>query len=215
MATSNNKHTTLAQLEMLATRTKTELDKLAQEIEDIEDGGLGVYSLKKQETAESGYLATYQLTKNDSPIGDKINIPKDFLVKSAEIKTVSDENQPYTGAQVGDKYIDFVINAKESEETESHVYLAVNELVKTHTSGNGIDISEQNVVSIKIDTTSANGLSVDGDGLKLALAVANSDGGSGGSAGAMSAADKTKLDGIETAEDSEVEEMLSEVFDED
>lgn len=208
----SNKHTTLDQLEKLAVRTKSELDALDQKIDDVD---VAEYSITKQETAESGYLATYQLTKDGTPTGEKINIPKDFLVKSATIQTASEENQPYSGAQSGDKYIDFVINTKEGAGEESHVYLSVNDLVDTYTGGSGIDISTLNVVSIKIDTANANGLSVDSDGLKLALATANSDGGTGGSAGAMSAADKTKLDGIETATDEEVENMLDEVFGED
>lgn len=206
----SDKHTTLAQLEKLATRTKAELDLLEQQIGDVE---VPEYSITKQETAESGYLATYQLTKDGSPVGQKINIPKDFLVKSATIETASVADQPYTGAASGDKYIDFVINAKESEGEASHVYLPVNELVDTYTNGDGIEISGSNVVSVKIDSANANGLGKGANGLKLDLAVANNAEGSGGSAGAMSAADKTKLDGIETATDLEVEAMLARVFD--
>lgn len=212
MSTTSNKHTTLTQLGMLATRTKAELDLLQTAMDDIE---VSEYSIVKQQTAESGYLATYQLTKDEEPVGEKINIPKDFLVKSASIKTVATADQPYTGAKVNDKYIDFVINVKDGAEEEDHVYLPVNELVDTYTSGNGIDISTLNVVSIKIDASNANGLSTGADGLKLALATAHSDGETGGTAGAMSADDKTKLDGIETATDEEVEEMLDGIFGED
>ena len=49
-----SKHTTIDQLKMLAQRTKTELAAL--------DGKIADYGLTKQETAEDGYLATYQLT---------------------------------------------------------------------------------------------------------------------------------------------------------
>lgn len=190
-----SKHTTLDQLKMLAQRTKAEIDKIE----------VAEYSLTKQATAEDGYFATYQLTKDSIPVGEKINIPKDFLVKSAEIKEVETEDQPYSGAQVGDKYIDFVINSLQGDANESHVYLAVNELVDTYTNGNGIDISSANVVSVKIDAANANGLGVGANGMKLDLATTST-------AGAMSAADKTKLDGIETATDPEVESMLDEVF---
>lgn len=190
-----SKHTTLDQLKMLALRTKAEIDKIE----------VAEYSLTKQATAEDGYLATYQLTKDSVPVGEKINIPKDFLVKSADIKEVETADQPYSGAQVGDKYIDFVINSLQGDANESHVYLAVNELVDTYTNGNGIDISSSNKVSVKIDTANANGLGVGANGVKLDLATTTT-------AGAMSAADKTKLDGIETATDPEVESMLDEVF---
>ena len=126
-------------------------------------------------------------------------------MKSADIKEVDTADQPYSGAQVGDKYIDFVINSLQGDANESHVYLAVNELVDTYTNGNGIEISAANVVSVKIDAANANGLGVGVDGVKLDLATATT-------AGAMSATDKAKLDGIETATDPEVESMLDEVF---
>lgn len=115
-----SKHTTLEQLKKLAQRTKTELTVLEGKIVD--------YGLTKQETAEDGYLATYQLTKDGTPIGDKINIPKDLLVKSASVKEVTEADQPYEGAAVGDKYIDLVINSVEGDANESHVYLAVKDL---------------------------------------------------------------------------------------
>lgn len=44
-----------------------------------------------------------------------INIPKDLLVKSASVKEVTEADQPYEGAAVGDKYIDFVINSVEGD----------------------------------------------------------------------------------------------------
>lgn len=115
-----SKHTTLEQLKKLAQRTKTELTVLEEKIVD--------YGLTKQETAEDGYLATYQLTKDGIPTGDKINIPKDLLVKSASVKEVTEADQPYEGAAVGDKYIDLVINSVEGDANESHVYLAVKDL---------------------------------------------------------------------------------------
>ncbi len=101
------------------------------------------YSITKQGTAESGYLATYQLTKGGSPVGEKINIPKDFLVNSADILEVEEADQPYDGAEVGDLYIDFVVNSKNADDTATHIYLPVNELVDVYTGGNGIEVSPQ------------------------------------------------------------------------
>ena len=61
---------------------------------DIPDGV--EYSIVKEATAETGYFATYQLygaTAGGTPTpitgSAKINIPKDFLVKSGEVKTVT------------------------------------------------------------------------------------------------------------------------------
>ena len=146
------------------------------------------YTITKQGTAEEGYLATYQLFKGNTAVGDKINVPKDFLVKGAEIKTVSTADDPYSGAQVGDKYIDFTINVKSGTTTAEHLYLPVNELVDAYVGDNqGIVLGANNTFSLKIKTGSP--LSVSADGLDLAEATTTTK-------GAMSAADKTKLDSV-------------------
>ena len=175
----------LGNLKELATKIKTEYATKA-ELQAIQ---IPEYSIVKQGTAESGYLSTYYLTKGGEQVGEKINIPKDFLVNSADILEVEEENQPYDGAQVGDLYIDFVINSKGADDTATHIYLPVNELVDAYTGGNGIEVSTANVISAKIDSVNANGLGVTAAGFKLDLATTST-------AGAMSAADKAKLDGI-------------------
>ena len=171
---ANQKPTNLTQLRALAERVKAKTP---------------AYSVVKLDTAETGFLASYSLTKDGVQVGAKINIPRDFLVKSAAIHTVETVDTPYEGAAVGDKYIDFVINSKEGAQSESHVYLPVNELVDTYTSGNGIDISAANAVSVKLDTANANGLAVDASGLKLGIATDSAP-------GAMSAADHAHLSGM-------------------
>lgn len=185
MAYDSNKLVKLGHLKELATKIKTEYATKA-ELQAIQ---IPEYSLVKQGTAESGYLSTYYLTKGGEQVGEKINIPKDFLVNSADILEVEEENQPYDGAQVGDLYIDFVINSKGADDTATHIYLPVNELVDAYTGGNGIEVSAANVISAKIDSANANGLGVTAAGFKLDLATVST-------AGAMSAADKAKLDGI-------------------
>lgn len=180
-----NKLTKLGHLKSLANKIKSDYATKA-ELAAIK---VPEYSVAKQATAEAGFLSTYYLTKNGAQVGEKINIPKDFLVNSADIKTVETADTPYEGAQVGDLYIDFVINSKSADDTASHVYLPVNELVDAYTGGNGIEVSAQNLISAKIDTANANGLGVTAAGFKLDVATAST-------AGAMSAADKAKLDGI-------------------
>lgn len=188
----------------------------------------GKVNLIEAATATSGYLKTYIIAAGVDTEGavvesgegknliGKINIPKDFLVKSATVETVETADAPYSGAQVGDKYIDFVINSKDNDATASHVYLPVNDLVDVYTGGNGVNISNSNVVSldldanggleltgstdgqkqlaIKLDSTNANGLALTSAGLKLALATQSA-------AGAMSAADKVKIDKALTSDD--------------
>lgn len=154
------------------------------------------YVITKQASADEGYAATYQLFKDSTAVGDKINIPKDFLVKGASIKTVTVADQPYEGAKVGDKYIDFEINVKSGSATTEHLYLPVQELVDAYVGDNqGIVLGANNTFSLKIKAGSA--LSVSNDGLDIAEASQSAK-------GTMSAADKTKLDGI-SAEAKKVE----------
>lgn len=157
-------------------------------------GEAAVYSIKKLDAAADGYLSSYQLLKNGAPSGDTINIPKDYLVKSGEVKTCQIIDTPVIGYEIGDKYIDFVVNTSDGTGNEKHIYLLVSDLVDTYTGGNGISVGSGNEISIKIGT--ANGLSVNGGGLNLAAATTTA-------AGAMSAADKTKLDKCVAASDFE------------
>lgn len=97
----------------------------------------------KQQTAETGYAATYQVQIDGVQSGVAINIPKDFLIKSGTVNTVG-----ATGAQTasalgagysnGDKYLDFVINTKDNDGTDEHIYINVKDLVEdtTYTADN-------------------------------------------------------------------------------
>lgn len=149
------------------------------------------YSMVKLAQARDGYLASYQMTKDGTNIGEVINIPKDYLVKSAEVKTSTGTGDP-SGFPAGTKYIDFTVNTYDTETgtgTESHIYLDVQSLVDVYTGGNGISISDANVISAKVVTS--NGLSLTANGITMAAAAASN-------AGAMSAAHYTKLEGIES-----------------
>ena len=141
------------------------------------------YSIVKLGTATEGYIATYQLQKDGVQVGANIDIPKDYLVKSADIKVSTGDGDP-SGFPAGTKYIDFVINTKVGVGEESHIYLSVQELVDTYTAGNGITISGTNEISVKV--VAANGLSVGTDGVAMALASATAN-------GAMSKEQFTKL----------------------
>ena len=128
------------------------------------------YSIVKEATPETGYFATYQLYGqvgggSASPIvgSAKINIPKDFLVKSAEVKTVTAADKAPGGIFYdntdfleGDKYIDFVVNVKEGTATDEHIYLNVKDLVDVYTAGDGIIVDSNNV--IKVNLAAAGGL---------------------------------------------------------
>lgn len=158
----------------------------AGHVTSAEEIAMAEYSIAKLDTATDGYLASYQLQKDGAPVGATINIPKDYLVKSASIKTAI-TNDP-SGFAEGTKYIDFVINTKVGTGNEDHIYLNVEDLIDVYTAGNGIEVSEANAISAKV--VSENGLSLDATGIKLSLA-------SGTAAGAMSSAHYTKLEGID------------------
>ena len=148
------------------------------------------YSIVKDTTAQNGFIATYHLTKDGANVGTAINIPKDYLVKSAEVKVATGSDA--SGFPAGTTYIDFVVNTYDTTSgsgTESHIYLNVETLVKTHTAGNGISISDTNVISAKV--VAANGLSVDADGIKMAVASTTAN-------GAMTSDMVKKLNGLES-----------------
>lgn len=104
------------------------------------------YTIAKKSTAESGYSASYYLTKDGTKVGEYINIPKDMVVESGEVKTVTTADTPVTGYKVGDKYIDLVIANK----SNSHLYILVSDLVDVYTAGNGITISGN---AVSVDTS--------------------------------------------------------------
>lgn len=89
------------------------------------------YVIKKLDSATEGFSASYQLQKTVSSIptfvGDIINIPKDLVVQSGSVQTVTDTDDPYSGAQIGDTYIDLVLN----DTSASHIYIPAKGLVDT------------------------------------------------------------------------------------
>lgn len=148
------------------------------------------YTIVKLANATTGYLASYQLQKDGAGVGEVINIPKDYLVKSAVVKTSTGTGDP-SGFPAGTKYIDFTINTYDTTTgsgTESHIYLNVQDLVDVYTPGNGISISDANVISAKV--VAANGLSVGANGIAMATASTSAN-------GAMTSDMVTKLNGID------------------
>ena len=139
--------------------------------------------------ASGDVLKSYTFAQGGTTIGT-INIPKDLVVTGGSIVTgtwsgstfTEDAEQP--GAGTG-KALKLTI-ANQS----NPVYINVKDLVDVYTAGSGIEISAANVVSAKV--AAGNGLSVDAEGIKMALSSSTA-------AGAMSAADKAKLDGITDA----------------
>lgn len=109
----------------------------------------GEVNVVKQSSAEAGYLATYYITQDGSQVGSKINIPKDYLVKSAEIKTVTTANSPEQGYAVGDKYLEFIINTKDDSATDAPLRVNVKDLIDTYTADESTITLSNNQFKIK------------------------------------------------------------------
>ena len=115
-------------------------------------------TLTKEAIATDGYFATYKLYNGATAVGDAINIPKDYLVKSASMKTCTVPGVPETtpALKIGEPYFDFVVNTVDSTCTDSHLYINVASLVDIYTEGDGINIAD-NVISVDTTDTAIQG----------------------------------------------------------
>lgn len=110
----------------------------------------GEVTVEKQSVAENGFLSTYVIKQDGSQVGVKINVPKDFLLKSATMGTVSVENTPVEGYNIGDKFLDFVVNTAEDDEVEQHIYVNVKDLIDTYIADEtSLTLDDNNQFSIK------------------------------------------------------------------
>lgn len=117
-------------------------------------------------------LKTYTIKQNGTALGT-INIPKDLVVQSGSVvigETSGNNVVDNSGATpvtipngvAGHKYLKLVIANQTTP-----IYIDTNDFVDIYTEGNGIDISNSNAISIQIDNSSENFLSVGSGGLKL------------------------------------------------
>ena len=118
-------------------------------------------TVEQQATAETGYISTYVVKQNGAQVGAKINIPKDYLVKSADVDTVTAADKAAGGKfendpdfAVGDKYIDFTVNTVDGSGNESHLYINVNELMAALS-------VEENADEVQLAISATNELSAD------------------------------------------------------
>lgn len=115
---------------------------------------------------DAGVLKAYQFSQNSSVIGT-VNIPKDFLVKSGEVREIA-AAEATQDLPTGTKVLDFVVNTVGGDETASHILIPVTDLVDVYTGGNGINVSNSNVISAVVDSANDNEfLSVSSNGLKV------------------------------------------------
>ena len=108
-------------------------------------------------------LKKYTLTQNGETIGD-IDIPKDLVVTSGSVVKGTWSGNVFIEVESGKGTALKLVIANQTEP----VYINTLDLVKDHVGGNGISISDTNVISIKIaDGNEGNFLKLDAGGLKL------------------------------------------------
>lgn len=110
------------------------------------------YIVIKKTDAVAGNFATYQLQKDGADVGEAINIPLDYLVKSVEVKTAPAGGDD-SGFAEGTQYVDFTINVKSGTGTAEHLYLKTTDICKPYTTGSVandpvvIAISDENKIT--------------------------------------------------------------------
>lgn len=146
----------------------TDVEGALQELaKAIAVGGTGsVVTLEQAQTPDEGYLKTYIIKQGGNAVGGgiegKINIPKDFLVKSGQVKTATANDESsllYPGVKAGEKYLDFVVNVKEGTATDEHIYIPVKDLTDIYTGitwnngnyGTSASVNGSNQISVELN----------------------------------------------------------------
>lgn len=141
----------------------------------VEISELPSYTIEELGTAETGYLKSYQLTKDGTAVGAKINIPKDLVVTkgSIVIGNWDSEGTTFTESTSGTgKALKLVI----ANQTDP-IYINVKDLVDTYTAGDGITIGSDNKISIDANNAAAHilvtnpGLGLDDIDLDSAIGI--------------------------------------------
>ena len=132
---------------------------------------IGALSASSTVTLESvdeteGFLKVYTIKQGGTTVGT-INIPKDLVVTSGSVVKGTWDGNTFTedvsgsGTSTGTALKLVIANQT------APVYINTLDLVKDHTGGNGIAISDTNVISVKIDGVSEEFLTVGEKGVKL------------------------------------------------
>lgn len=147
-------------------------------------GEAGNVIVERLATANAGYLASYVVKQGGSQVGATIDIPKDFLVKSATTgKATAEDIAPNgklydKGFSIGDTYLDFVINTKTNDGTDEHMYVNASALVDVYTGKDGttvnVTVGDDNVISAEVKDGSLSETKLD-DALKTKLSNLRND----------------------------------------
>lgn len=175
------------------------------------------YTIEK--AADSGdYASIYQLMKDGVATGAAINIPKDMVVQSGSVVTLDADGATAVGLTNAGTYIKLVL----ANATNDTLYIDVSGLIEYVTSGSAA--GDMVVINIDETTHKVTATITDGTITKAKLAAEVQDvlddvankvdkvEGKGLSSNDYTDEEKAKLAAIETATDTEVTAMLTEVF---
>lgn len=112
----------------------------------------GVVTVEKQATADSGFSASYVVKQNGTQVGAKINIPKDYLVKTASLETVGatpSALESENSLAKGSKYLKFVVNTTDNDGTETTLVIPVDDLIDVYEADNTTITLNNGVFSVK------------------------------------------------------------------
>ena len=141
-----------------ATNVKDALIELRAKIQQAAEAD--EIEVVKQDEAEDGFAATYYITQGGVQAGEKINIPKDYFVRDADVKTVEEEDNPKEGFKVGQKYIDIEVNVVD-ETDPKHMYILCDDVITPYSVEENAEeiqlaISENNEISASVVAVPAN-----------------------------------------------------------
>jgi hypothetical protein len=103
------------------------------------------YNIVKLDTAEDGYASSYQLQKDGVGVGASINIPKDMVVSSGEVRELADGE--ITDERPQGVYVVLTL----SNTTNDKLYIPANKLVDDYTGSAYVAVASNGVISIKYD----------------------------------------------------------------
>lgn len=119
-----------------------------------------VYTLVKKETPNSDAIATYQLFKDGEAIegSEDIDIAADLVVSSGEVRKLTEDEVANDKGNADEEYIVLTLSSGDL------LYIRAQGLVDVYSEGDGIEISEDNEISVKISEAAGNKLSTDENG---------------------------------------------------
>lgn len=152
-------HVTVADTKNHFTATTVEgvLDELYSQ-----SGAGSKVTVEEAAGTEAGVSKVYTIKQGGKDVG-KINIPKDLVVSSGSVVKGTWDGNVFTENASGTGTALKLVIANQT----APVYINTLDLVKDHTAGNGIAISDTNEISVVIDPTSESGLALSDKGIKL------------------------------------------------